>query len=55
MEERLAAKKMPTEAKEKTAKELKKLKSMSPMSAESAVVRNYIDWMLSLPWDGAHN
>jgi ATP-dependent Lon protease len=51
MEERLAAKKMPEEAREKTGKELKKLKSMSPMSAESAVVRNYIDWMLSLPWD----
>ena len=51
MEEKLAAKKMPEEAREKTTKELKKLKSMSPMSAESAVVRNYIDWMLSLPWD----
>jgi ATP-dependent Lon protease len=51
MEERLAAKKMPEEAREKTAKEIKKLKSMSPMSAESAVVRNYVDWMLSLPWD----
>lgn len=50
MEERLAKKKMPEEAREKTAKELKKLKSMSPMSAESAVVRNYVDWMLSLPW-----
>ena len=49
-EERLEAKKMPDEAREKTEKEIKKLKSMSPMSAESAVVRNYIDWMLSLPW-----
>lgn len=51
MEEKLKAKRMPLEAKEKTAKEIKKLKSMSPMSAESAVVRNYIDWMLGLPWD----
>ncbi len=50
MEENLAKKNMPEEAKEKTAKEIKKLKSMSPMSAEAAVVRNYIDWMLNLPW-----
>ncbi len=51
MEDKLKAKMMPLEAKEKVAKEIKKLKSMSPMSAESAVVRNYIDWMLGLPWD----
>jgi ATP-dependent Lon protease len=51
MEERLKAKVMPVEAREKTEKEIKKLKSMSPMSAESAVVRNYIDWMLNLPWE----
>jgi ATP-dependent Lon protease len=50
MEEKLRAKNMPQDAKEKVAKEIKKLKSMSPMSAESAVVRNYIDWMLNLPW-----
>ncbi len=50
MEERLEAKHMPKEAKDKTRKEIKKLKSMSPMSAEAAVVRNYIDWMLHLPW-----
>ncbi len=50
MEDRLAKKDMPEEAREKTAKEIKKLKSMSPMSAEAAVVRNYIDWMLNLPW-----
>jgi ATP-dependent Lon protease len=51
MEDRLRAKKMPDEAREKANKELRKLKSMSPMSAEAAVVRNYIDWMISLPWD----
>jgi ATP-dependent Lon protease len=50
MEEKLAAKDMPEEARVKTEKEIKKLKSMSPMSAEAAVVRNYIDWMLNLPW-----
>ncbi|MGB0454504.1 MAG: endopeptidase La [Bacteriovoracaceae bacterium] len=50
MEDRLAKKNMPDEAKAKVLKEIKKLKSMSPMSAESAVVRNYIDWMLNLPW-----
>ena len=50
MEEKLEAKNMPMEAKEKVAKEIKKLKSMSPMSAEAAVVRNYIDWMINLPW-----
>ena len=50
-EEKLASKKMPDEARERTAKEIKKLKSMSTMSAEATVVRNYIDWMLSLPWD----
>jgi len=51
MEEKLTKKKMPDEAREKVQKELKKLKGMSPMSAESAVVRNYIDWMLNLPWN----
>jgi ATP-dependent Lon protease len=51
MEERLAKKDMPEDAVKKVEKEIKKLKSMSPMSAESAVVRNYIDWMLSLPWN----
>lgn len=50
MEEKLAKKKMPAEALEKVRKEIKKLKSMSPMSAEAAVVRNYIDWMMALPW-----
>ncbi len=39
------------EAREKATAELKKLKSMSPMSAESAVVRNYLDWILTIPWN----
>ncbi len=50
LEVKLGQKKMPEEARVKTQKEIKKLKSMSPMSAEASVVRNYIDWMLSLPW-----
>ena len=41
---------MPKEAKEKVESELKKLKMMSPMSAEAAVVRNYIDWVIQVPW-----
>ena len=41
---------MSKEAQVKVRKELKKLKMMSPMSAEATVVRNYIDWILSLPW-----
>jgi len=41
---------MPKEALEKTNKEMEKLKMMSPMSAEATVVRNYIDWMVGLPW-----
>jgi ATP-dependent Lon protease len=50
MEKRLESSGMPKEAKEKTKSELSKLKMMSPMSAEAAVVRSYIDWMLSTPW-----
>jgi len=41
---------MPKEAKEKANSELNKLKMMSPMSAEATVVRNYIDWLVSVPW-----
>lgn len=41
---------MPSEAKEKALSELQKLKMMSPMSAEATVVRNYLDWILSVPW-----
>lgn len=41
---------MPKEALEKTLNEMNKLKMMSPMSAEATVVRNYIDWMVGLPW-----
>ncbi|KAG1661916.1 Lon protease [Nymphon striatum] len=48
--EKLEKAKMPKEAKEKAEEELKKLKMMSPMSAEATVVRNYIDWMVGLPW-----
>ena len=43
--------KMPKSAQEKCFAELKKLKSMSPMSAEATVVRNYLDWMVDLPWN----
>jgi ATP-dependent Lon protease len=50
IEEKLKTKKMSKEATEKVEHELKKLKMMTPMSAEATVVRNYIDWILSLPW-----
>lgn len=50
LEEKARKKKMTKEARERVQKEIKKLKMMSPMSAEATVVRNYIDWMLSLPW-----
>ena len=42
--------KMPKEVQKKCLSELKKLKNMSPMSAEATVVRNYLDWMIDLPW-----
>lgn len=50
LEDQIKKKKMSPEATDKVKKEFKKLKMMPPMSAEVTVVRNYIDWMLSLPW-----
>ncbi|MFN3845052.1 MAG: endopeptidase La [Paracoccaceae bacterium] len=50
LESRIAATKLSKEAREKADAEVKKLKSMSPMSAEATVVRNYLDWLLGVPW-----
>ena len=50
IEERISKTKLSKEAKEKATLELKKLKQMSPMSAEATVIRNYLDWMLGIPW-----
>ena len=50
LEEKISETKLSKEAREKVEAELKKLKSMSPMSAEATVVRNYMDWVLGLPW-----
>jgi len=50
LEERIARTKLSKEAREKAQQEVKKLRNMSPMSAEATVVRNYLDWMLSIPW-----
>jgi ATP-dependent Lon protease len=50
LEDTLRQKKMPAEAREKCEREIKKLKMMSPMSPETTVVRNYLDWLLALPW-----
>ncbi|NNE83430.1 MAG: endopeptidase La, partial [Alphaproteobacteria bacterium] len=50
LEERIAKTKFHKEAREKATQELKKLRNMSPMSAEATVVRNYLDWMLNIPW-----
>ena len=50
LEEKIASIKLTKEAREKSLAELKKLKSMSPMSAEATVCRNYLDWILSIPW-----
>lgn len=51
LEDKINALNMSKEAKEKAKGELKKLKMMSPMSAESTVVRNYLDWVVSVPWN----
>lgn len=50
IEERIAKTKLSKEAREKAVAELKKLRGMSAMSAESTVVRNYLDWLLGIPW-----
>ncbi|HUB44692.1 MAG TPA: endopeptidase La [Acetobacteraceae bacterium] len=50
LEAKIKKTKLSKEAREKALTELKKLKTMSPMSAEATVVRNYLDWMLSIPW-----
>jgi len=50
LEERIGKTKFNKEAREKAQQELKKLRNMSPMSAEATVVRNYLDWMLNIPW-----
>ncbi|MCF6443663.1 endopeptidase La [Nereida sp. MMG025] len=50
LESKVAETKLSQEAREKADAEIKKLKNMSPMSAEATVVRNYLDWMLSIPW-----
>lgn len=50
LEKRIQKTKLSKEAREKALGEIKKLRQMSPMSAEATVVRNYLDWMLSIPW-----
>ncbi len=50
IEKKLDSIKLSKEAKEKCKSEIKKLKNMSPMSAEATVIRNYLDWVLSIPW-----
>ena len=50
LEEKINETKLSKEAREKVDAEVKKLKNMSPMSAEATVVRNYLDWMLAIPW-----
>ena len=50
LEDKIKSTKFSKEAREKATSELKKLKNMSPMSAEATVVRNYLDWLLTIPW-----
>ena len=50
LEEKIKKTRLSKEAREKANAELKKLKTMSPMSAEATVVRNYLDWLLGIPW-----
>ncbi len=50
LEEKIEQTKLSKEAREKAQNELKKLRQMSPMSAEATVVRNYLDWLLAIPW-----
>jgi ATP-dependent Lon protease len=50
LEDKIAKTKLSKEAREKATNELKKLRQMSPMSAEATVVRNYLDWLLGIPW-----
>lgn len=51
LEERIGQRKLSKEAEHRARSELRKLKMMSPMSAEATVVRNYVDWILALPWN----
>ncbi len=51
LEEKIEQTKLSKEAREKAQNELKKLRQMSPMSAEATVVRNYLDWLLNIPWN----
>jgi ATP-dependent Lon protease len=51
LREKIAAAKLPKEVEEKAIKEVERLEKMPPMAAEAAVVRNYLDWLLALPWN----
>jgi len=51
LEDKLKAKQMPDDARDRAKAEIRKLKMMAPMSAEATVVRNYVDWLLALPWE----